>query len=142
MNYLVDTNVLSEPQQKIPSLKVIEWLRHHEAQLYTSTIVIAEIAYGIDDLPASGKRTRLENWLKETLRLSAGCAGWAEGPACFDPHSWSSDSLAAINHKGYKKRIEPRMTWAERGVHAATALFNSCSHLLFGKARPFLSSAV
>jgi predicted nucleic acid-binding protein len=57
VNYLVDTNVLSEPQQKIPSLKVIEWLRHHEAQLYTSTIVIAEIAYGIDDLPLGRKRT-------------------------------------------------------------------------------------
>jgi hypothetical protein len=72
VNYLVDTNVLSEPQQKIPSLKVIDWLRRHEAQLYTSTIVIAEIAYGIDDLPPGAKRVRLAAWLKEIIELMQG----------------------------------------------------------------------
>lgn len=72
MNYLVDTNVLSEPEQKTPSLKVIQWLKEHEAQLYTSTIVIAELAFGIEDLPFSRKRTRLEAWLHETIRLMHG----------------------------------------------------------------------
>ena len=72
MNYLVDTNVLSEPQQKTPSLKVIAWLRSHEPQIYTSTIVVAELAYGIEDLPVGSKRARLEDWLKETLRLMRG----------------------------------------------------------------------
>jgi predicted nucleic acid-binding protein len=72
VNFLVDTNVLSEPQRKTPSLKVIEWLKSHEAKLYTSVIVVAELAYGIEDLPRGPKRARLEAWLKQTLRLMQG----------------------------------------------------------------------
>jgi toxin FitB len=72
VNYLVDTNVLSEPQQKSPSLKVIQWLKENESALYTSTVVIGELAYGMEDLPKNAKRARLETWLSEMLRLMRG----------------------------------------------------------------------
>jgi predicted nucleic acid-binding protein len=69
---LVDTNILSEPQQKTPSLKVVDWLRANEATLYTSAIVIAELAFGIESLPTGPKRRRLEAWLRETMRRMRG----------------------------------------------------------------------
>jgi len=72
VNYLLDTNVLSEPQQKVASLKVIEWLKTHESHLYTSTVVIAEIAFGIEALPPGPKRARLAIWLRQTLRIMRG----------------------------------------------------------------------
>lgn len=72
MKFLADTNVLSESQRKVPSLKVIQWLNSHEAQLYTSTVVIAEIVFGIEELPTGPKRARLETWLRETLRILHG----------------------------------------------------------------------
>ena len=53
MNYLVDTNVLSEPKQKRPESKVVNWLKANEASLYTSVLVIGEIRYGIELLPAN-----------------------------------------------------------------------------------------
>jgi predicted nucleic acid-binding protein len=53
--YLVDTDVLSEPQKPRPHQAVLDWLREHEAELYTSAIVIGEIAWGIERL-ANGKK--------------------------------------------------------------------------------------
>ena len=56
MNYLVDTNVLSEPRQKRPQAKVVNWLKANESTLYTSVLVTAEIRYGIELLPANSAR--------------------------------------------------------------------------------------
>jgi hypothetical protein len=41
--YLVDTDVLSEPEKTKPHAGAIAWLREHEAELYTSAVVIGEI---------------------------------------------------------------------------------------------------
>ena len=73
MNYLVDTNVLSEPKQKRPESKVVNWLKANEASLYTSVLVTGEIRYGIELLPAnSAKRAELLKWHDELLDVMAG----------------------------------------------------------------------
>ncbi|MCX6915244.1 MAG: type II toxin-antitoxin system VapC family toxin [Verrucomicrobiota bacterium] len=73
MNYLVDTNVLSEPKQKRPESKVVNWLKANEASLYTSVLVTGEIRYGIELLPAnSAKRVELLKWHDELLDIMAG----------------------------------------------------------------------
>ena len=73
MNYLVDTNVLSEPKQKRPESKVVNWLKANEASLYTSVLVTGEIRYGIELLPAnSAKRAELLKWHDELLDIMAG----------------------------------------------------------------------
>ena len=61
--YLVDTDVLSEPQKPRPQEAVLAWLREHEADLYTSAIVIGEIAWGIERLASGKKRRDLVTWL-------------------------------------------------------------------------------
>ena len=73
MNYLVDTNVLSEPRQKRPQPKVVNWLKANEASLYTSVLVTGEIRYGIERLPAnSARRTELLVWYERLLSIMAG----------------------------------------------------------------------
>ena len=73
MNYLVDTNVLSEPRQKRPDSKVVSWLKSNEASLYTSVLVIGEIRYGIELLPAnSARRSELLKWHAELLDIMTG----------------------------------------------------------------------
>ncbi len=73
MNYLVDTNVLSEPRQKRPQAKVIAWLKANESSLYTSVLVIGEIRYGIELLPAnSARRANLLIWYERLLSILAG----------------------------------------------------------------------
>ncbi|HWH72369.1 MAG TPA: type II toxin-antitoxin system VapC family toxin [Candidatus Sulfotelmatobacter sp.] len=73
MNYLVDTNVLCEPRQKKPEPKVLQWLTEHEADLYTSVLVMGEIRYGIELLPAnSAKRKDLFDWYEKLLTIMSG----------------------------------------------------------------------
>ena len=62
MKFLVDSNVLSEPTKPAPETRVVEWLRTHEHELAVSTIILGELEYGILLLPASRRRTRLEQW--------------------------------------------------------------------------------
>ena len=72
MNFLVDTNVLSEPRQKRPNSKVVQWLRENEANLYTSVLVIGELRYGIERLPPSRRRESLEIWLEHLTQIMHG----------------------------------------------------------------------
>ena len=73
MNYLVDTNVLSEPRRKRPESKVVNWLKANESSLYTSVLVTGEIRYGIELLPAnSARRAELLKWYETLLGIMAG----------------------------------------------------------------------
>ncbi len=73
MNYLVDTNVLSEPRQKRPENKVVHWLKANESNLYTSALVTGEIRFGIELLPPnSAKRAALLKWYERLLAIMAG----------------------------------------------------------------------
>ena len=62
MKFLVDSNVLSEPTKPAPETRVVEWLRTHEHEFAVSPIILGELEYGILLLPASRRRTRLEQW--------------------------------------------------------------------------------
>jgi len=69
MNFLLDTCIISEPKQKRPSAKVLEWLdAQDESKLYLSVLTIGEIKKGISRLESSRKKAELEKWL-EQLRL-------------------------------------------------------------------------
>jgi toxin FitB len=73
VNFLVDTNVLSEPRQKRPQFKVVNWLKNNESGLYTSVLVTGEIRYGIERLPAnSARRSDLLVWYERLLSIMAG----------------------------------------------------------------------
>lgn len=60
---VVDTNVVSELMRPSPSPVVVGWVRRSERELYTTSITLAEIRYGIERL-ADGRR-------KELLRSTA-----------------------------------------------------------------------
>jgi predicted nucleic acid-binding protein len=73
VNYLVDTNVLSEPRQKRPQARIVDWLKDNESNLYTSVLVTGEIRYGIERLPAnSARRAELLAWYERLLSIMAG----------------------------------------------------------------------
>ena len=69
MNFLLDTCIISEPKQKRPSEKVLEWLdAQDESKLYLSVLTLGEIKKGIARLESSRKKAELEKWL-EQLRI-------------------------------------------------------------------------
>jgi predicted nucleic acid-binding protein len=55
---VVDTNVVSELMRASPSAVVVGWVRRNEPELYTTSITLAEIRYGIERLD-DGRRKRL-----------------------------------------------------------------------------------
>jgi len=68
MNYLLDTNVISELVSKQPNKKVVEWLdRLDPNTIYLSVITIGEISKGVEKLPPSKRRDRVKEWLEEDL---------------------------------------------------------------------------
>ena len=69
MNYLLDTNVLSEPLRPNPNKIVLDWLEGvDEDRLYISVIKIAELSRGVALLPEGRKQDRLKAWLQGDLQ--------------------------------------------------------------------------
>jgi predicted nucleic acid-binding protein len=68
MAFLFDTCAVSEPTQKSPNPRVLSFISGvHASDAFISAITIAEIWKGIELLPSSKRRTRLENWFEKDL---------------------------------------------------------------------------
>lgn len=66
MNWLIDTNVLSEPSKPSPSFGVRQWLLENEQNLHVSVITLAEIESGLLRLPDGKRKARLLQWYEVT----------------------------------------------------------------------------
>lgn len=68
MNYLLDTNVLSEVRRPVPNRQVLEWLEQvDEDRVHLSVISIAEIARGVRLLEDGRRKSALAQWLEVEL---------------------------------------------------------------------------
>ena len=66
--FLLDTNVLSaaSPAATVDRPALLDWLRHNGANIYLSSVTIAEVWHGIhraDRLDAHAKARRLRSWI-------------------------------------------------------------------------------
>jgi hypothetical protein len=57
VNYLLDTNIISERSKPGPEESCLAWLDAHQPDCYISTITLAKLGYGVERLP-EGKRKR------------------------------------------------------------------------------------
>ena len=65
---LLDTNVISELVKPKPELRVVNWIaQQNEQLLHLSVLTLGEVRNGIELLPDSSRRMRLEHWLKVEL---------------------------------------------------------------------------
>jgi toxin FitB len=70
VNFLLDTNVVSEWTKPRPNAGVVAWLAEaDEDRVFICVITIAELRHGIERLPAGSRRNRLGTWLKEQVPL-------------------------------------------------------------------------
>ena len=72
MRFLLDTNVLSEFSKDTPDPNVAGWVQANQPHLYTSTISMGELEYGIAILPDGKRKRALVDWLKRTNRIMEG----------------------------------------------------------------------
>jgi toxin FitB len=58
---VVDTNVASELMRPAPDARVVAWMRAQDGgELYTTSITVAEIAYGVERLPDGARKALLK----------------------------------------------------------------------------------
>jgi predicted nucleic acid-binding protein len=58
---IVDTNVLSEMMRPAPSARVVHWMAARPASgLFTTTITLGEVLFGLELVPAGKRRIALE----------------------------------------------------------------------------------
>lgn len=85
---VVDTNVTSELMKPSPSTAVTTWVRNRgAADLYTTSITIAEVLYGIERLPAGRRKDQLKTTTKDVF-------------SAFADHLLAFDATAAVEYAG------------------------------------------
>jgi predicted nucleic acid-binding protein len=64
VNFLLDTNVVSEWVRPRPDAGVMTWLAEaDEDRVFISIVTLAELRHGIERLPSGARRDRLDAWL-------------------------------------------------------------------------------
>ena len=66
----LDTNVVSEPMRKSPNQAVLAWLVRHD-ELALSTVVIGEVAFGVEKIRPGQRARRLAQHLADCRRRFA-----------------------------------------------------------------------
>jgi toxin FitB len=70
MDFLLDTNAVSEWVKPRPNPGLIRWMESaDEDRVFLSVISLAELRYGVERMPTGARRTRLEQWLRDELPL-------------------------------------------------------------------------
>jgi predicted nucleic acid-binding protein len=68
VNFLLDTNIVSESVKPRPNPGIVNWLANaDEDHVFISVVTVTEIRYGIERMPAGNKRKRLDEWLRVEL---------------------------------------------------------------------------
>jgi predicted nucleic acid-binding protein len=71
VSWLLDSDVLSQPAKKAGDPHVIAWLEKHQDQCYTSSIVIAQLAFWVRSKRGK-QRTALQTWLTDLIEAMHG----------------------------------------------------------------------
>jgi len=65
---ILDTNVISEPLRPKPDERVVQWLNEQALEtLFTTTITVAELRFGVEVLPVGKRRNFLQSKLNEQI---------------------------------------------------------------------------
>ena len=102
MSWLLDADVVSQPVKKHGDPRVIAWMRAERDQCYTSTIVIAQLAYWVRTKEGT-QREALQQWLNRFIE------GFGGRIRSFNPNS----------------EVEPVSRAAVWGAHAAGVQFSA-----------------
>jgi predicted nucleic acid-binding protein len=68
LNFLIDTNVVSQTRKDKPVAEVMQWWKKYSSSVMgISVITVYELRYGIQITPSGSKRDGLERWMEHFL---------------------------------------------------------------------------
>jgi toxin FitB len=71
VSWLLDSDVLSQPAKRLGNERVISWLEKHKDGCYTSSIVIAQLAFWVRSKRGK-QQVALQKWLTELIDAMQG----------------------------------------------------------------------
>ena len=93
MSWLLDTDVISQPAKRKGNSAVIEWIQQEQDNCYTSTVVVAQLAYWVRTKQGR-QRESLQEWL---TRLTAAMHGRIYGFNVATAHVWADLEVSCQN---------------------------------------------
>lgn len=116
---VLDTNVISEIMLPKPDARVLRWLdRQPNASIWTTSVNVYEIRYGLQSMPEGTKRTTLialfEQWMAEVIQ---------ERIASFDHAAARRAADLSVEGKRKGRSRDPRDTMIAGIVVASRATF-------------------
>ncbi len=115
MNWLLDTDVLSQPAKRHGDVRVVAWLEREKDRCYTSAVVIAQLAYWV-----RGKQGRQRRELQEWLsRLIHALEGRIHGFNVSVAHVWAEQEHL-LEHIGQRMPVEDSYIAATARRHKLT----------------------
>jgi hypothetical protein len=124
MSWLLDADVLCQPVKTHGNRAVIAWLEQEQNDCYTSTIVIAQVAYWVRTKEGRA-RERLQQWLTQSIEALEGrILSFNTATA----HVWA-DQKFLLERDGQKMPIEDSFIAATARRHGLT--------IVTGNARDF-----
>jgi toxin FitB len=135
VNFLLDTNAVSEWVKPRPNPGLIRWMESaDEDRLFLSVITLAELHYGVERMPAGVRRTRLERWLRFELapRFERRFLPVSEEIAL----AWGR-IVALSESAGHPMEVMDAFLAATAQVHELTLITRNASH--FGVLKGVLS---
>lgn len=101
MSWLLDADVLSQPAKRVADARVIAWIEDQQDECYTSSVVIAQLAYWVRT--KHGKpREALQAWL---TRLTDAMHGRVLGFNVSVAHVWA-EQQHLLNTAGQRMPVE------------------------------------
>jgi tRNA(fMet)-specific endonuclease VapC len=94
-NYLLDTDVLSEPLKTMPDRHVMTMLERHQHTIMTASPIWYELQYGCCRLPVSRRRKMIEAYLENVVRRNLDILPYDECAA-----EWHAEERARLTARG------------------------------------------
>ena len=115
MSWLIDTDVISQPAKRKGNPRVIAWLDANMEDCYTSTVVIAQLAYWVRNVEGR-QRSLLQAWLSS---LQESLEGRVLSFNSSIAHIWAEQKFL-IKQKGYTMPVEDSYIAATARRHGLT----------------------
>ncbi|MDB4793528.1 type II toxin-antitoxin system VapC family toxin [Methylacidiphilales bacterium] len=115
MSWLIDTDVISQPAKRNGNSQVIDWLESNRNDCYTSTVVIAQLAYWVRTCEGRQKST-LQAWL---TRLQESLEGRILSFNSTTAHVWA-EQKHLLKQKGHSLPVEDSYIAATARRHGLT----------------------
>ena len=109
MNWLLDTNIVSELTKKNPDAALLAWLKEHRGQSYLSTITLSELRYGVERLADGRRKAELEREFSFLLEDYQGRFFDVDGNVASEWGRYAAE-LEAHYGKGWHERFDYRDT--------------------------------